>query len=1134
MCSNRSRNARNQILHELRRELMGPSEPEEIIHEYPCSRYIVGRLAPSRSSDDDIDAKIDAVENDTLGAGANDDEAGQDEQDIPLIVGFNPSSIGISFLIDETVKQLRVELSWGDYKREVSNDTFAWKRYQREGVINGIPVNRPGKIRSISLKAGKASCGAIVEGLNDSEIYLEGIVRDFSGYRAVSLFLVNRRTKGELHDRDKDERWIFQPEMRVLHPERHAVFVAKDILHESSDSQEDGETQNNNFLYRHSREFATGHGVAADWERPTLNVKKTTYVFTKFIPEYEVPKLIPPDDIAGGAVLDMKDLARVDSGEALASMLEPLVVKYEEWIDALEHAIQESDIVNHQASRDAAELNLKLCRNAAIRIRAGLTLINNDTTVFEAFRFANRAMWDQRIHSIWAAVNQKQGNRIDNISIYDVSKNRSWRPFQIGFILLNLAGIANETCSDRRIVDLLWFPTGGGKTEAYLGLAAFTIGLRRLRGNRHSMVGEAGTSIFMRYTLRLLTVQQFQRATTLIAACEIIRRENPQLWGNEPFQIGLWVGRGTTPNTYLESKEALERIQIGKRPKEGSPIQLVSCPWCGTSLTDDKGRPNNTYICDDYSQRTRIYCPDKKCEFSYSLDQRVGIPAVVVDSEIYRACPTLILATVDKFARMPFKGETQALFGIRNRYSKKYGHITEAHGDRVENRAITDSEMAPRLLPPDLIIQDELHLISGPLGTMVGLYETAVEYLSSLSEPGDVRMAPKIIASTATIRRAHHQAKQLYNRELHVYPPSGLSARDSFFASELDIDEKDDSTAGRLYVGVNAPGSSTKTLLVRVYSVLLAAAQKQIEEDATAGDPYGTLVGYFNSLRALGGAKRLVEDDIKLVRLKYLSNQRGFTKRNIFRIEELTSRIDSWTIPKLLKKLNLQFPRGKEDYPIDALLATNMISVGVDIDRLGLMVVTGQPKTTSEYIQATSRVGRSHPGLVVTMYNWLGARDLSHYERFCSYHASIYRYVEAISVTPFSSRALDRGLMGIFAGMNRLAGSSMSMEVQAQNFDPTDSLTIDIISEIERRAKSLVGKTSSLLVRDRLLSLRDEWGRLSSYLLRYSWLDDSRRPPNNTRVLLRTLGTENEGEWPTPGSLREVEPSAAFFLDEMV
>jgi len=879
-------------------------------------------------------------------------------------------------------------------------------------------------------------------------------------------------------------------------------------------------------------EFATGHGVAAEWDTPTEGNTKTTAVYTEFIPKYEVPLLIAPSEQTGGATLDMKVLAEATAPSQIVDFLEPMVVAYEAWVSAADHASHSVDIQGEPQLRDAAKVNIDRCKDCATRMRKGLALLNSDSHVLAAFQFANRTMWDQRIHSLWAAGNRKRGIVEGVPDAYDRPENRTWRPFQMGFILLNLQAIAEEGSVDRNLIDLLWFPTGGGKTEAYLGLSAFTLALRRLRGDRHGMHAGAGVSIIMRYTLRLLTVQQFQRAAALICACEIVRRSDIPRWGKEPFRIGVWVGRDTTPNTFVDSQKALEDIRDGRMPRAGSPIQLVACPRCGALLVNEKGIPvNNTYLPDPMTQRTLVWCCNDKCEFSAVLSNKQGIPVVVVDDEIYRTCPSLLVATVDKFARIPFKGETRALFGLRDRYSPTLGHISEAHGDKVGGKKLRDALPAERLLPPELIIQDELHLISGPLGTMVGLYESVVDYATSLIEVGATRIHAKVIASTATIRRAAQQTNQLYGgRKLAIFPPSGLVASDSFFAREMAINPEFDACAGRLYVGVNAPGSSTKTLLVRVYSILLAAVEAEIQKDAAAADPYGTLVGYFNSMRALGGAKRLVEDDVKL-RLRYLTQQRGLPRRTLTDPRELTSRIASWRIPELLKQLDNSFPREKNDWPVDVLLATNMISVGVDIDRLGLMVVTGQPKTTSEYIQATSRVGRKHPGLVVTMYNWMGARDLSHYERFHSYHAALYRYVEAISVTPFSSRALERGLYGVFSAMNRLFGLQMAEEPHAENFDAEGVATTDIIEELCQRAAVIVGIDNAELVRKQLLSLRDDWEHFADSLLRYSWYDLV-KPPQNTRVLLRTAGTQNEGEWSTPGSLREVEPTAAFFLEE--
>ncbi len=1135
--TNKSRGARDRLVEGLRRELMGPTTADEVISEYPTSRYIVGRLAPAKSADDDTDAVIDPSENDTLAVGGGDDEDGDEESSPPLIIGFNPSSFGLSFLVDSTVTMLRAVIAWGDYHREKKSDAqgMVWRRYHREAIVDGVQVGAVGSIVRIVLSSSAPNpAGTVVSGIDDPEIALEGVVRDFAGYRAVSLFVVNRRTKGALGDRSKDERWIYQPRLVVTTPQRDAVFVAKDFRTDPLLTEDDGETATNALLYRHAREFATGHGVAAGWDAPVEDGRRTTAVFTEFIPTHEVPLLIAPSQQTGGAILDMKALAEATTPDQIGTFLTPMIEAYEAWIAATERTSLDPDIKADVQLRDAARVNLEHCKGCAARMRAGLVLLERDAHVFSAFQFANRTMWDQRVHSLWAAANRKRGKLEGTGSEFDRPENRTWRPFQMGFILLNLRGIAEETSADRHLVDLLWFPTGGGKTEAYLGLSAFTLALRRLRGDRHGRYAGAGVSIIMRYTLRLLTIQQFQRAAALICACEVLRRNERRNWGDEPFRIGVWVGRGTTPNTFADSQKAIDDIVDGKRPRSGSPVQLVSCPRCGTALVGDKGIPeNNTYQVDTSTQRTLVWCCNEDCEFSAMRSNNQGLPVVVVDDEIYRTCPSLIVATVDKFARIPFKGETRALFGLRNRYSPTYGHISEAHGDRVGGRKLRDASPAPQLLPPELIIQDELHLISGPLGTMVGLYETAVEYASMLIDADQTRIPSKVIASTATIRRAAQQTHQLYGgRNLAVFPPSGLSARDSFFAREMPIDIENDSRAGRLYVGVNAPGSSTKTLLVRVYSILLATAEAELQSDAAAADPYGTLVGYFNSLRALGGAKRLAEDDVKLVRLRYLAQQRGLPRRSMTDPVELTSRLDSWRIPALLKRLDNPFPRGKSDWPVDVLLATNMISVGVDIDRLGLMAVTGQPKTTAEYIQATSRVGRKHPGLVVTMYNWMGARDLSHYERFQSYHAALYRYVEAISVTPFSSRALDRGLRGVFASMNRLLADRMAAEPDAQNFDPASAATRDIIEDVCQRAAVLVGKCNADLVRERLVSHRDDWAHLADQLLRYCWLDDSRKPPNNTRVLLRTSGTQNEGEWPTPGSLREVEPTAAFFLEE--
>ena len=433
---------------------------------------------------------------------------------------------------------------------------------------------------------------------------------------------------------------------------------------------------------------------------------------------------------------------------------------------------------------------------------------------------------------------------------------------------------------------------------------------------------------------------------------------------------------------------------------------------------------------------------------------------------------------------------------------------------------------------------------------MVGLYETAVDFLSRIEKESGVVVRSKILASTATIRRARQQVRQLYDRDLQIFPPSGITSKDSFFAREIATHDENgnasDFEAGRLYVGVNASGSSSKTLLVRVYAGLLHAGLDHLVDPAIAnsGDPYGTLVGYFNSMRALGGAKRLVEDDVALRRLYYLSrrDQNVFKKttlekRNVSGAEELTSRLASWQIPPLLKRMDVKFPRPTKKsknkvWPVDVLLATNMISVGVDIDRLGLMVCTGQPKTTAEYIQATSRVGRQHPGLVVTMYNWVSPRDISHYERFKSYHAALYRYVEPISVTPFSSRALDRGLHGMFGAIQRLGQTQASSEFSANKFEPTSAWAKDTITSIANRAQMLTQQPSQSDHIKRVLNEQsDSWDQLKNTSVSYSKKKKTKKGEEAAHHrLFRNLGDKSGGKWAAPNSLRDVEPTATFYL----
>jgi len=690
----------------------------------------------------------------------------------------------------------------------------------------------------------------------------------------------------------------------------------------------------------------------------------------------------------------------------------------------------------------------------------------------------------QRVHSLYAKERRRASDEErPNVRIedFDEPKNRTWRPFQLAFVLLGIPALADPTHPQRTdpeeaIVDLLWFPTGGGKTEAYLGLAAFAMFVRRLQGKDYGRDGTRGLTVLMRYTLRLLTIQQFQRASTLICALEDIRKRELDELGREPFTIGLWVGQRVTPNTTKESALAVDALSNNRFPDKGSPAQLTSCPWCGSPI--DPARDIRVEKMNEGRGVTILSCPDPACGFHI---REGGLPVRLVDDEIYRMPPSMLVATVDKFALMAWRSGVSGLFGNVEQECPRHGLMVldgrhgcnGRHHARGSLPATHPRRVDPPIRPPDLVIQDELHLISGPLGTLVGLYETAVDELSSWDLEGQ-RVRPKVVASTATVRRSAEQVKGLFARKVSVFPPHGIDAGDDYFSIQRPLGRE----PGRRYVGLCAHGSSRPAALIRVYVALLGAAQALYDRFGQVADPYMTLVGYFSSLRELGGMRRLVEDDVSS-RLKRLKPERrpGLARRTVKEPLELTSRVRNQDIPKYLDELERPFvPVGQRSRETGSspsvLLATNMLSVGVDVDRLGLMAVNGQPKNTAEYIQATSRVGRKYPGLVVTLFNWARPRDLSHYENFEYYHATFYRHVEPQSVTPFAPRALDRGLPGAFVSRVRHSAPTFSPNAGASSVDRED-LTSRSATFVER--VSLVEHDQVGVVDDKTASLIDEW-----------------------------------------------------------
>ena len=1093
----------NEIREELKtmvfNDLLGPAGgPEEEVDERRMrDRYLVGAIAGA-------DSRVEPQEHDDLAVSGGDTvEDGPTESNPLNRATLFQSSFGLTFSVPDDSKPVRITARWGQYDRVESENLVnqktgapkqVWKRTQIEEIWDNVELRREkiGPRRMHSTEWG--------------DIAIQGVSRRLKDHRIVSIFLVNQQSPPKMLS---DKAWLFQPELIVEAIDGSPIFQKRvNREPQGSDIHGDPEEEAMNMVYRHHVEFAVGHSVSVHAETDPNNSRSAVKLCTRFIPEYVVRRQTPPtyQEIPALADLrlDMKELSQTPTHE-FHEHLKALPEAYAEWISKRKEEISQAmhEFADH---RGAAQDAMQHCERTLQRIRKGLDLISNNETAAEAFRFANRSMWLQRIRTMYAE-QVRRGDAVNEEDI-DVVKKRTWYPFQLAFILLNLPGLTDLNHDDRvgdssANVDLLWFPTGGGKTEAYLGLAAYTMGLRRLQGVVEGRDGQYGLAVLMRYTLRLLTLQQFQRASALVCACEKIRREasaaGDTRWGQEPFRIGLWVGQKSTPNRTDDSAEAIAKDH-GKAPGSslagiGSPAQLTNCPWCGTPI--DPGKDIKVETFKKGRCRTFFFCADPKslCPFTERNSEGEGIPAVVVDEEIYRLLPAMMISTVDKFAQMAWKGETQMLFGRVNGRCSRHGFRspeiddTDSHPRKDHHPSARTTKMG-FLRPPDLIIQDELHLISGPLGTLVGLYETAVDRLCSWQVNGKT-VRPKVIASTATIRKAVDQARSLFLRNVSIFPPNGLDARDNFFSVDREPGKEH---PGRLYIGIMAPGMRLKATLIRVYTAILSASQKLLNQYGLDADPWMTLVGYFNSIRELAGMRRLVDDDVA-ARLQSM-DQRGLAKRKIppDGMEELTSRKGSKDIPTILDRMEVRFEPGaavqknqnksrekkkKNKLPIDVLLATNMVSVGVDVQRLGLMVVAGQPKTTAEYIQATSRVGRKYPGLVATVFNWTRPRDLSHYETFEYYHATFYKHVEALSVTPFSARALDRGLTALLVALIRLEAEMFNAEEKADNLDRGHDIVKAAVKAISDRAENISGlKTVGDDVR-RMLDYRlDEWLKL--------------------------------------------------------
>ncbi len=1127
-----SADVRAKLTHALRLDLVGPEpdEPQvaEVLAVPPSRWYLAGFLVPwsapvrQKQDEEDTQGELGFAEPAT----AQDDD---DKSDEPPAArrGHFPSSIGISVLVPAAATLLKVTVRWGDYEpKEVgTKPDIEWHRRERSEVVPVRLFADRAETPTITVpNSGGLDIVTSVRRVRRPE-EIPGLP---AGTRAVSVFLVNRRVPIEGKDELKDTTFAFQAALTV---EADGPFVPRP--NPRGRDHDDPDERIADLQYRDVMEYAVGHGTST---RSSVASGSCARVQTTWVPHAEVERVEP--SMIAGVTFEMEALGQAPDAATLRASMAAMSTQYRAWIVS-----QRASAPKEGRQGEVAASLLDRAALAASRIDAGLALLD-DPQVLDAFRLANRAM----------AMAARQRRAFERGIPPEAVPAPAWRPFQLAFILVNLRGIVQPTHGDRELVDLLFFPTGGGKTEAYLGLATFTILLRRLRNPGPE---SAGVTVLMRYTLRLLTLDQLGRASTLICALELLRQQMPDRMGAWPFEIGLWVGKAATPNRMGEEGQSdkttarAKTVAFLNNSRKAAPVPVETCPWCGTRLTTSSFKlvrttPDGGYVPDTkHPDQLRLLCVNLQCAFR----GKNALPIVAVDEPIYRRVPCFVIATVDKFASLPWTGASGALLGGADRFDAAgfYGPWAPDIGKRLSQP----------LGPPDLIIQDELHLISGPLGTMAGLYETAIDSLCSRTINGRV-IRPKVVASTATVRRADAQIRALFTRHgVEVFPPPGPDRRTSFFAKTVPLADR----PGRLYLGLAAQGRSLKVVLLRSYLALLAAAQKCWDEAGgeknpeNPADPYMTLVGYFNSLRELGGSRRIVEDEVasqvavRADRHRVGESSGSFANRKIARdVSELTSRESTDKVSDTKRRLAIAFiekSRAKER--VDVALATNMISVGLDITRLGLMVVLGQPKATAEYIQATSRVGRhqAKPGLVVTLLNIHRPRDRSHYERFEGFHASFYRAVEATSVTPFAPRALDRGLPALVVTLSRHRRASLAPATGAINIGAEraglDDVAMILAERARRHRQPLSAEEESRInayLQSRTKDLLDSWAKVGAAQrevgarLVYQKYEQAQGKP-----LLRTplespdpdLGQDG-AKFRASRSLREVEPSVNLFV----
>jgi hypothetical protein len=1063
---------RKRFVEFTKKQLIGSDLKDDLlIGTKPLDRLFTGFLFPVVKGENTIDGVVDEEENVI--------EINNIEEVKPIKKEkryIPPSSAGFSFFITGQDIKIRVFYDAVHYIKKSNRDernqkftTQEWSKIKLTGADEEVEFTPSGR-NKFEVLLNKARIDALWRPYNDGYI--------------VTVTMSNNQELNDSQDRkqysiDQNEKTLFEVDFKCIIENGNI-----DVYPSTDKSLLDDEEKEIELRYKDLHIYAVGHGTAVNWQK---NKQEQMEIWTDFMPTVEVPQVTADTGGRSDKVLSFNFLQDCGKTDSVIKELISFVDKYELWIDSQKNNEKNED----EEDKATAKRIIKNLVIAKKRMYQGVELLKNDNNACLAFSTANKAMLNQ-----WISGDLNKGQNKD-ISIY------TWRPFQLAFILMTLESATNENSNFRDTLDLIWFPTGGGKTEAYLGLMAFLFIYRRLKYPTSS----GGTISIMRYTLRLLTSQQFLRASKVICALELIRQKHTSLFGKEEFSIGLWVGSASSPNTFNQVKKILDSKQYSK-------LVLSNCPWCNSIFNQQ----NYVYAEDKF----HFICRNRECDFGKNKDNI--IPCNVVDEALYDKPPSLLIATVDKFARLAWEERASSFFG--------------KNGNR----------------PPELIIQDELHLISSALGSIVGLYEVALDTV--LISRG---MRAKYIASTATIKNAAKQVKTLFARDMSIFPPPGLRYDDSYFAKTVPLDKK----AGRLYVGYLAPLLDRQHCLEPLAGALLSNPMKLFKNDEELLDKWWTQIVYHGSLKGVGNSRTLyqggvfsylnkftvenirsdIENEFNLVlgNIKNLNDFKNIKDKDVqsvvnnylplrdINVKTLTSNQTAEENAQIFDSL----ARDKDhNESIDVALATNMISVGLDVSRLALMIINGQPLTTAEYIQASSRVGRGKtPGIVYVNYYKTQARSLSHYENFRSYHDSFYRFVEPSSLTPFTFQARSRALHAALVIAIRHSNINMLTNEKAGSLNLDDELIKKVINIMKIRSKQAIENNLDVAHKtlEHIDTLVMEWFEESKFSkenkIKLVYNSDDR----NFNNLICNFDDKN-GIWKTLQSMRNVESSALLKL----